>query len=201
MGLDCISHPEPRHLSHPVPHGSASPAFLHHPPLRRRPTPVLHEGPPKPVPLLQGDPQVAATGKAPCPSRAVTAPSPESRAPHPGGSAGLACPSEGTLRHVPRLRPGPHPPAQQRPWAPAPALSRPLWRCRLSRQSSVVGVKTETAPTSGCWATCPPDRCLGGGKTLWQHTHCLNPFLPDMRKPGKPRTIHTQMKTKFTDNF
>lgn len=126
------------------------------PPLRRRPTPVLHEGPPKPVPLLQGDPQVTAIGEAPCPSRAVTAPSPESRAPHLGGSAGLACPGE-----APRFQPGPHPPAQQRPWAPAPALSQPLRRCRLSRQSSVLGVKTKTALTSGCWATCPARPLLG----------------------------------------
>ena len=154
--MDCISRPEPRHLSHPVPHGSASLALLHRPPLRCHPTPVLHEGPPKPVPLLQGDPQVTVIGKAPCPSWAVTAPSPESRAPHLGGSVGLACPSE-----APWLRPGPHPPAQQRPWAPAPALSRPLWRCRLSRQSSVVSVKTETEPTSGCWATCPAQPLLG----------------------------------------
>lgn len=47
-----------------------------------------------------------------------------------------------------------------------------------------------------------PDCCLGRGKTFWwQQTHRPSPFLPNMRKRGKPRTSHTQMKTRFTDNF
>lgn len=47
-----------------------------------------------------------------------------------------------------------------------------------------------------------PDHCLGGGETFWrQQTHRLSLILPNMRKRGKPRTIHTQTKTKFTDDF
>lgn len=81
-GLDRTSRPESCHLSHLVPCGSASLAFLHHPPLRPHPTTLLHEGPLKPVPLLQGDPQLTAIGKALCPSRAVTVPWPESPGHH-----------------------------------------------------------------------------------------------------------------------